>query len=595
MLRYTPAILWLLVAVLPARAQQPGVELKLETTVLEPGEVVGVQLICSNVDKPETPQAVVPEGLELSLVNPNPSVFTQSTWINGRQSQSTQYTYQLELKAAKPGRYTLGPVSVVSGGKTYKSKPVVVMVRKPSKEQGTRGDRFIFVELQAEPRSLYVTESLDAKLTIGIRNVVINGRQIDMDLRRIIDGQRSELSVFGSGRFSQGSVRLADSSGRQHQYTVFQTTVSPRAEEVGTMTIGPIFIKADYPTEVRRSFFDYRVTRSRRETARADAITLDVKGPPTEGRPDSFVGAIGRFRMDVSAKPKRVEQGQPVTLTITMTGDPLEGVAAPNLAAHPELASRFDYSRDEIVGDIENGAKSFRIALFPKQQGAQTIPPISWSYFDPEAEKYITLTSDPVPLTVDPRSESTATITLGPTAVPEKDVPKLTLLKGGISPNYVDPDLVLADQSVTFGPAWTAGLLAPPAFWIFVALWARRRDKLRADSGFARRRKAERQAMTRLRQAQRDGEPTAQWREMAGALTGYLADHFNLPQGNFTPADARELLSRKGADEGTIREVTSFLETADLAQYAPSLLNSESAGQAAQKVRRWIRELERVN
>jgi len=594
MIRVTGSIFFGLVFTAAAAAQNPGVELKLESTVMETGEAIGAQLICTNLDAPGTPQTAVVPGVDLRLVSARPSVLTQQSWINGAQSQSTTYTYELELKATKPGRYSVGPVSVTSGGKTYHSNLVNIVVRRPSETQGSRGDQFLFVEIDAEPRSLFVTESFKAKLTIGVRNVVINGRQIDMDLLRIIDVRRSDLSVFASSRFSQGSARLADSSGGRHLYTIYRTEMPLRAEQVGTMTVGPVFLKADYPTEVRKSFFDYRVSRSRRETARADAITIQVGGPPIEGRPESFTGAIGHYRMTVTAKPERVAQGQPVTLTVSIKGSPLEGVAAPNLAAHPELASRFDYAREEIVGDMEDGAKSFRLAVFPKQQGQQTIPPIEWTYFDPESKRYVTLASNPVVLTVDPPPESTAVISLRTEENGTDHKPSLTLLKGGISPNYVDPALVLADQSVSFGPSWTAALIVPPLAWIAVAGWSRRRDKLRADSGLARRRRAQGRASSRLREAQQHSDPASQWGFLADALTGFLSDHFNMRQESLTPTETEALLRKKGVEPALIRELISFLETADAAQYAPNMLNAASTGQTAQNIQRWIKVLERV-
>ena len=331
-----------LVLVAPVWGQDPGIELQLETTVLETGESIVAKLVCTNIDEPGVPEMVMPDGLEVNLLSDSPSVFNQSSWINGRMSRSVTYTYQVKIMARKPGRYRVGPVSVKSDGKVYNTKPVSIIVRPRAVEMKSKGDRFIFAELEVEPRSLYVTEPLVATLTIGIRKVVIRGQTIDLDLLSTIDARQSQLSVFASTRFTPTSTRLTDSKGQNHGYTIYRATARLRGEKVGGKTIGPIFLKAGYPTDVRRNFFNYRVTRSRRETARADAITIQVKGPPLKNRPSNFQGALGRYTMRIAAKPDRVEQGQPVTLTIAIRGTPLEGVAGPDRAAAKSVVSAID-------------------------------------------------------------------------------------------------------------------------------------------------------------------------------------------------------------------------------------------------------------
>ena len=583
-----------LVLVAPAWGQGPGIELQLETTVLETGESIVAKLVCTNIDEPDIPQVVMPDGLELSLLSETPSVLNQSSWVNGRMSRSVTYTYQVQIIARKPGRYRVGPVSVRAGGKIYNTKPVSIIVRPPAVEMQSKGDRFIFAELEVKPRSLYVTEPFVATLTIGIRKLVIRGQTIDMDLLSTIDARQSQLSVFASKRFTPTSTHLTDSKGQKHGYTIYRATARLRAEKVGGKTIGPIFLKVGYPTEVRRSFFNYRVTRNRRETARADAITIQVKGPPLKNRPSSFQGALGRYTMRISAKPDRVEQGQPVTLTIAIRGTPLEGVAGPDLGMHPELASRFDFTRSELVGDIERNTKTFRLALFPKQHGEQTIPPISWSYFDPKTEGFVTRTSNPIPLTVDPPSPTSTTITLANEKDPAENVATLTLLTGGISPNYVDPATVLASQVFIFSRMWSTVLIAPPLLWLAVSWTAWRRAKLRSDSGLARRRRAIRNAQPLIRAALNGSDTTEHWEKLARALTGYLADRFNLPPGTLTPEDARTLLESRTIEPELAHDLVAFLAAADAARYAPSESDTTSLRQAVKDVRKWIRRLERL-
>ena len=594
--RYALGFLVVLALPAPAFAQEPGVELRLDTRVLELGEAVDVQVVCRDTARPDAPQAAVPDGLDLKLLNSNPmsSSFTQI--INGRTSQQTTYTYPMRLTALKEGTYTLGPITVVAGGTTYRTEPVQIVVRKSEVTSAARGDKLVFAELDVQPRSLYVTQAYVARLTFGIRKVEIGGRILNFDLLRdVLDQGASQLSTFaGSSDVRRTESRIPDSGGVSQAYEIFYVTKEVRAEQVGEALVGPVFLRVNYPTAVRRGFFGgTEVTQARKDSARADAVTVEVKGPPAEGRPDDYTGAIGQFTMRVSVKPTHVEQGQPVTLAVAVQGTPLEGVAGPDLTKQPELVSRFDFTKDELVGDVEGGAKVFRRAIFAKQAGEQTVPPIRWSYFDPRQERYVTLTSDPITVGVDPPS-ATTTIVLTERPDQEPKGTTLTVLAGGISPNFTDAGLVLADQSFVLSAPWIASLIASPLAWLVVALVTRHRARLRADVGFARRRRAKRAANGRISRALSNSEPVKQMHGLAEAMTGYLCDRFRLPPGTLTPGDARSLLSTRGIDQRTADGIVDLLETCDAMRYAPGMVNSLSAPQSAAAIRGWIRDIEKV-
>lgn len=578
-----------------AHGQRSMVELKLEAQTLELGEAIDLQLVCTNTGTPGTPEAAVPQGLDLKLLNATPFSSSVTQIINGRRTDRVTYTYSMRLTALQVGTYTFGPITVAADAQSYQTKSVQITVRNTESTASSHGDRYMFVELTVTPTSLYVTESLTATLTFGIRKVVINGRTYNIEmLRSVLDSRASTLSVFADGRARVSQRFLTDAKGQRHEYEVFKVTKIVRTDEVGKMSVGPVFLKANYPTAIRRGFFNrYEISRARKETARTDAIVVDVKAPPDHGRPADFMGSIGRFTMDVSAKPLHVEQGQPVTLTISIRGTPVQGVAGPDLTQQPELASRYDYSKDELVGDMENGAKVFRRAVFPKLVGEQTIPSISWSFFDTRREQYVTLASDPIDLTVDPPTATPTTITLlnQPESMPKGST--LTLLRGGILPNFVDADSVLANQTFSLTLPWIVILVVSPLTWLIVTLTTRHRVRLRTDVRFARRRRARRVAHARISQALRNGDPVQQWHELAGALTGYISDRFNHPADTLTSHEARSLLATNKVGESTTTDVAAFLETSDTVRYAAGVDGEPPASAAAAGVRRWIERIEK--
>ncbi len=578
-------------------AQEAGVELQLESNTLEVGEVVDGQLVCTNVGQPQLPAIQAPDGLEIQIVSPNPAQFSQMSIVNGRRSQKVTYTYSLRVVGKKEGVYTIGPIPVAADGRTYQTSPLQVTVQKAAESAQNEGDRLVFVRMTVEPRSLYVTQSFTATLIIGIRKVTdAEGRVVELDnLLEFVDGSGSDTSVFPR-RFSSTEQWMTDSSGKRHPYVLHRASKEVRAEQVGPFSVGPVFIKMNYPTAFRRGFFGrLEATRSRKETARAEAIVVDVKGPPEQGRPADFAGAIGQYTLSVEAKPTRVEHGRPVTLSIAIGGEPLEGLAGPDLSRQSELASRFDFATDELTGDVEGRAKVFRRAVFPKQPGEQTIPPLTWSFFDPKAEAYVSLSSKPIPITVDPRAPGGEPLPSPmELAQSEPNGKPLTVLSGGIAPNYVDPRAVLADQSLGVSAPVAGGFLTIwPLTWAAIALTVRHRRRVTNDTGYARRRRAKSQAFDGIHRALRHEQVSQKLGGLGHALTGFICDRFDLPPGEMTPQEVHAVLTAHRLDSTFADEVATFLESCDAVRYAPGIFGALSPEEAAAKTRRWIAEIDR--
>ncbi|MBI1826517.1 MAG: BatD family protein [Planctomycetes bacterium] len=577
-----------------AAGQDVRVELQLDSTNLEIGEAVNGQLTCTNTGQPEAPQFTLPDGLDVQFSS-TPSQSTMMSIVNGQTSQRTTYTLPVRVVGKKEGSYTFGPVTVTSEGKSFQTKPISITVRTPTPTAESEGDKLVFVRVRVEPRLLYVTQSYDATLTIGIRKVEIDGKIREVrSLLQFVDARSSGLSVFGP-QFSQSNVTLTDSAGRPHQYVLYSDSKQIRAEQIGETNVGPVFIKVDYPTALGRDFFgDSTVTRSTKVTARAESVIVKVKGPPTESRPADFRGAVGHYTMQVTAKPTRVEQGKPVTISVALRGDPIEGIGGPDLARIQELTSRFDFTAEEPPADAEGDSKIFRKAIFPKQLGEQTIPALSWSYFDPNKEHYVTLHSDPIVIMVDPAAAGSVSLEV-PSATSIPSTTKLTAVSG-LSPNCTDVDALLADSG--FGihnSILVAGFAVPPIVFLASLLISSRARRLRNDPLLARRHGARQSARSRIAKARLMNDPRQAYEELSEAIVGYLSDHFGLARGELTPIEARDLLVRHELNGALGDEIVRFLEDTDAVRYSGRMTTgTESVAAAADQVNRWIREIERV-
>lgn len=128
-------------------------------------------------------------------------------------------------------------------------------------------------------------------------------------------------------------------------------------------------------------------------------LDLTVLSLPEEGRPQGFAGAIGDFRLNVSAQPLEVAPGDPITLVMTVSGaGNFDRVDAPRLSTEKGWKTYTPSSEFLNNGGPTQGKKVFEQALVAKDRSLQEIPAIEFSYFDPATASYKTLTADPIPL-----------------------------------------------------------------------------------------------------------------------------------------------------------------------------------------------------
>ncbi len=576
-------------------AQSPGVTVNIQSKSIEVGEPVLVQLVCTNTGVPSAPQVVARENLEIQLLNPNPSQRSMVSIVNGRRTERATYTYFLSLTASKAGSYEVGPFTVTADGREYTTDTTNVFVREPTIKP--KSESLVFVELEVFPDAVYVTQTYRATLKLYIREFTQRGQVVDIDLiRNVLDLERSKFGIFLDViRQRQGTYRqtwLTDSDGERHAYKVFHFTVDFVAADPGQAQIGPIFARVNYPTAVRRNIWgELTVVDAERATARADAIIVVVKAPPENGKPADYVGAIGRYDMNVSAKPQRIELGEPVTITIELQGDPIAGAPGPDLSLQPELVSRFDFTREELVGELQDDAKVFRKAVFPKREGEQTIPPLSMSYFDPVEEAYVTLRSDALDIVVDPPSKQLGAIQLtdGTEAKPESET--LTVLSGGIMPNYANASRLVASQQFLLTPVWAATLCFPPAVYLLVTFITLRRKRLSTDPAYARRRQAHGVAKEMLQEARRSSVSADKIHKTGQAVGRFVADWLNLPTGHLACEELNARFMEFGIKDKTRTMVVDFIRECEQASYAGMGGAEEEANRLIDRAESIIKEV----
>jgi hypothetical protein len=313
---------------------------------------------------------------------------------------------------------------------------------------------------------------------------------------------------------------------------------------------------------------------------------VNVKPVPTEDRPDTYCGAVGPVRLTVNAEPQLVNVGDPITVTMRLTGKArLESVGAPPLMQNEALMRDFKVPEDQLGGLVVGKQKTFTQTIRARSDEVTEIPAIEVSYFDPKDGEFRTVRSRPIPLEVRPASLVDADDVIG--FGDEVVALKLTTLTGGIQAGVTNTDRLLAVQGLGLSWKLAAGPVAGPVFFCFVWLLKVRRDRMTGDVAYARKHRAYRHAMRRLGAAAgAEGASDA----IAACLLDYMADRTNRGGGAMTRQEATEVLRGANVDETLLERFDGLLERCELSRYARVDGGSEELADAA---RACLREIEK--
>jgi len=379
----------------PARAAQ--LRLVVPTDTMAVGQTVFAELQVINGEPADLPEIPTSGGLRAQVTGTSQSM----TAVNFQTTRTL--TYNLAVTALRKGTWTLGPVSAIVDGERLLADPVSFTVTPRSAAEQARAS---------------VTASLsDEAPFVGEVEVY------HFAYRRSISTYSDELSplVF------DGFMQVSDAEEGRASYELVEDGQRVRVDEIdfplealhpGSHTLAPAVLTARVADARqqqpdRRGGLFGRARSTRLETFSTDAIGVDVRPLPAAGRPADFSGLVGRFTLRARASERTLPLGESVTLEVRLVGDGrLSGVKLPPLSG--DGFQVYDDNPDYAAGVIDGryqARATFRRAIVPAQVGAVTIPPVELTAFDPDAERYVTLRTEPITLNVTAGEEGAGEVT----------------------------------------------------------------------------------------------------------------------------------------------------------------------------------------
>jgi len=515
-----------------------------------------------------------------------------SEFINGQSRTTFAATYI--LTPMQPGDYVIPGFIAEVGGEKLSTQPLKLKALKPNAPSAATinsGSQVTFMKLVLPKKQMYVGETVLAQLELYIQGNV-----------RINQFQLTSFPADGCiiGKMVQGNQRRAQIGNLA--YNMVPLTFPIKSVKSGPIIVGPVTatVVAAIPTGGRQDSFLERFglgtpAEQRQLTLATESDTLQSLPLPNQNVPANFNGAVGAFSMNVTAGPTNLTVGDPITVRVQISGQ-----GAFDTLTLPDPFTSTDFKAyPATVKSVETtdqfglqGSKTFEQVIVPQNAEIKQLPPVAFSFFDPEQATYRTLTHPPFRLVVQPAATSppptVATAIRRSEAeipAPAQDIVPIKTRLGTVA--QIGPTLVRQP--------WFLGLqLLPVLALVFSVLMRRRADNFANNPRLRRQRQVAqiiRDGLDELRKCAAGNQSDNFFATLFRLLQEQLGERLNLPAFAITEAVIEDHLQPRRTPEATLTQLRELFQSCNLARYAP-IRSSHELAALIPRIESTLRELQ---
>ncbi len=601
-------IILILISTLPSILFAQSFSASVDNTTVGTGDQFQVSFTFSGQDINGI-RSFTPPNFKGFMILSGPNQSTSMQIINSSVSASRTYSYYLQPQSI--GKFTIGSATINYNGKNFESQPLAINVvkgsPKPQKQQSQSnstvstkeiGDN-LFILATEDRQSVYMGQQVTVTYKLYTRLGIASQMQVSK-LPSYEGFWAEEIDVPNNITFTTEVYK-----GKQYRVGILKK-VALFPSQLGELSVTPMVLDVPVQIQQRRSrsngnifddFFNdpfFNNVQTVNYTAKSNTIKLRVIPLPSQNVPKSFNGAVGDYSLTSQLSTTNTKTNDPISLKINISGNGnIQLLNMPEINLPPGFDKYEPKTSEQInrTGTI-NGSKTFEYLIVPRNAGKKEIPPIQFSYFNPDKRSYITLSTPSYSLNVAQGSNS------GNENVAGYSKEEIKLLGQDI--RYIKTstdDLRRQGGIALFGFGfWTAAVL-PLILLSGLITWKRRQDKLAGNLQLLRYQRAEKVARTRFKNAKTLMEANDQagfYAEISMALFGYLEDKLHIPKSEISLEKAAEELQKKNVDGGLIENLRNCTEKCEFARFAPSIDGSAEMNDMYNDLTKVIIELEKL-
>lgn len=524
--------------------------------------------------------------------------------INGKFSKEVfrGRVLSYSFKPEKAGVFRTGPVIITVNGKLIRHPGTSVLVKGIEKQDN------VLVSVEASSTSVLVEEPFKITLSIAIKELPdpywknneplhpnylphISANFLEItdekdtlvrpDLNKILSGiidqsgrapafQLNDYksrgmgmsSFFDADPFQSRPLRFKFKQDTKKinniRYRVYTLTLPYKATGESEHTFGPVTFKGKIIKNVTKQ----REAELEDVYTIGPAVTVRVIPPPDEGRPEDFIGSVGK-NVTVAAQfdTSVCKVGDPLTLTLEITGDiSISNMRTPVLNLQKNLTKDFRIYDENVKTETLKNGKRFSYRVRPTKDGTLEFPPIKISYFDTATQKYRTVETSALPI----QAEFTTQISAGSDAENggiievKKALPfpcGITLTESGLSRQSLLPDkkhlIVL--------------MLAAPLLFVLTLILPGILSLYRGIKSRRTRSGALSHAVSRIKRAQSAAD-------LAQAVRSWFSSRLGVTGQALTGRESENLLKAHNVPDDICSEVNKLIDSLDEAMYRPDAI-----------------------
>ena len=537
---------------------------------------------------------------------------TEMTDINGATSQHTWVLYQ--VVADRAGTYSIpvggqslalrvGPAGSGRAPTASGSRAAFPSAPDASSRQGSQQGSLALLRVVLPSKKLFIGQSVPVTFKAYFRagtEVTLSGVPSlgisAFTINHMEDKPRQSVESIGGVPYrvatwtGQTSAAMPGHFATQASLPIVaryrEASQRPAADPFAGMLDDDDAFSAS-PSAMIRSFMKqsafgdvFGQVREREMTLHAPVQAVEVIAPPSKGQPADYNGAVGHFNVRANLAPSSGAMFAPMTLRIEVTGQGnLDRVSIPGLASSPSWKT---YPPSAKL--TPEGTKIFEQAVGPQASGRIELPSLSFSFFDPERNQYMTRSTAPIMAEI--------AVTQAGTTAPTANLPKISPPIAeeptvGLRSNQVDEGRFVATLLPPYRRSWFWPMVAAP--WLGLGIvFARPRARGTAERMHRRAlRETVAQHRTEMRHAAAAGD-AIRFHEAAGAaLRQRLGEMWKLAPDEITSAEAA---ARMGQDD---EPIVAALRSAERLRYGGAVEDPSSLATLQETIERRLDQLEK--
>lgn len=502
--------------------------------------------------------------------------------LNGQVSSTVSQNFT--LTPTQPGDFTIPGLRAEVGGQILTTPPLKLKAVKASAPAGgATGEQLAYFKLFVPKKEVYVGEVFAVEFQVHIREGVANAENIlqNFDAYGGCPLKAEGVSILKTAHAQRRRGRVGNAN---YNVATLVTSLSP--VKTGTLNIGSMDVNLTLQLPVgnrRRDMFDpfgmFQQFEERRVSLTAETETLTALPLPRENIPTNFIGAVGSYSMTVSAGPTNVATGDPITVKIQVSGHgALDALAMPEQNAWRDFKTYPPTTKVDTTDPLGlQGTKIFEQVVVPQSADIKVLPPVSFSFFDPDQKSYRTLTQPAISLIVRPGGSAPApTVVSTSRSAPDNPPPAQDIVH--IKPRFgalaqIGPPLVQQP--------WFLALQAIPVLaWLSALAWRKRTENLANNPRLRRQRQVAqiiRSGLLELRQFASENKSDDFFATLVRLLQEQLGERLDLAASAITEAVIEEHLRPRNVPEITLASLHELFQTCNFVRYAPIKTSQELA------------------